>query len=190
VYCQTVHPRLSLLAAVILFGACAHTVTPARSAPPCEDLSGVYLFDAQACRTSSRGLVDTTVKIGQLPNLSSLPQDRALIGIHQQGCDEIGFAIRGVGNGAWLSNDTFSVITSGEKRDASWKDGVLAGQAVEHSNLPPPIANGVRGAFYWRLFRENGNLVYVSGYSSRGFMTVIPFAGRRQSTCVLRPYSK
>ena len=128
------------------------------------------------------------MKIGSLPDFSTLPPDRALIGIHQQGCDEIGFAIRGLGNGAWLTSNTISVITSGDKRDASWKDGILTGRVVEHSNLPPPIANGVSATFYWRLFRENGNLVYVSGSSGRGFVTVIPFYGRRQSTCVLTPY--
>ena len=164
--------------------ACAHTPITQPSSPNCPQFGGQYLFDPQACRVS-RSLLDLSVPFAHFPDASALPHSKALVGVHQNGCDEVSFAVRGLGSDHWLDDRSFAIKLH-DDAGTYWRANVLQGVVAERSNLPPPIAIGVKGTYYWRLSRQpDGNLLYVSGYASRGLVTFIPFAAHRQLSCVL-----
>ena len=169
---------------VCAIAACEHSQIAQSPSARCAQFSGQYLFDPQACR-ASRGLLDLSGPFAHFPDASSLPHSKALVGVHQTGCDEVSFAVRGLGSDHWLDDRSFAVRLH-DNAGTSWRGNVLQGAVAEQSNLPPPVAIGVKGIHYWRLSRQpDGSLLYVSGYASRGLVAFIPFSAHRQMSCVL-----
>ena len=163
---------------LLLFLGCA--TSPSQSVQrPCARFEGLYTFDPAQCRVS-RGVLPLNLVYEQFPDGSPLPYEPVLVGIGQEGCDEVSVATRG---SAKRNDRAFAVEVGGNVR---WQDGALTGTVTENSNLPPPVAIGARGSYYWRLARESDTtLLYTTGYSERGLFFLVPYGARVSTTCRL-----
>ncbi len=155
--------KLAFLGAIALLAACAH-----RSATECDRFTGSYVVDPASCH-DSRGVLQTRGDTARFPDGSVL--EPAIIGIHQDNCDAVSFVIRG---------------RPGFEVETQWKDGALTHMLQrERSNLPPPIAIGVHGVWYFSLRRKPGSddLLYIFGYAERGLVFLIPHSAHHETTC-------
>ncbi len=152
---------------VLLCIGCASPRPP--SHPRCAEFEGTYIFDPKLCRVS-RAALPLNVVYEMFPDGGPLPDESVLVGIHQDGCNQVSAAMDG---------RAFAL-------DGVWSNGALVSDDTHRSNLPAPIAIGSTGTYYWRLARESGTtLLYTTGYRERGLFFVIPYYARVSTTCRL-----
>lgn len=158
---------------VLGFVACAHQPPPATSSDPksCADFTGQYRFEARSCGPFEREVpLDTAL----WPDLSVLPQNDAIVGIHQEGCESVGIAVRGED-----ASDTWArrALTAAARADGA----ALTGQVPGDSTAP-------RAVYTWRLERHGNRVRYSMQFSERSFFLFLPLMTTRSVSCWMTPF--
>lgn len=170
--------RRALLA--VFFVACAHQ--PASEPPAangCADFTGQYRFDSASCRTAMK---EIAVDVAVWPDLSILPRTDAIVGIHQEGCESVGIAVRGED-----ASDSWSrrAFTATSRADGA----ALTGEVTTDSAppVPPPFVIAPHAGYYWRLQRDGDRVRYTMQFRERSFFLFFPLTNTRTVSCTMTP---
>ena len=159
------------LALLLLLAGCAHQPPPSREKAGCEDLSGLYRLDPRSCGAFAPPF---DMELAVWPDLSLLPRETAIVGIRQEGCDSVGFTLRGESG-----NDAFSrgMFTAAAHADGRGVGGEVLEEG-ETTNLE----------YAWRLERHGAGLRYTLRRTERKrVLSMWVVTSTRASGCSLEP---